>query len=202
LKDRKIGQVLGININLSVGILSTLALLVVALCLAYGFFPKYRDTVTFVALALTAAATIGGTFYVAETIREQAGERTRAAAFSFVERWNSPSLFYTRQSWHQITEAFQKKEGGGAEGVSKLLDEEGKSQLRHDVRHILNFLEEIAIAIRQDYADEEILKTFFIGVVIRAHEALSVWVPAHRRNTGRPKIWDQFFLLYDSWKSG
>jgi hypothetical protein len=147
---------------------------------------------------LTAAATIGGAFYVAETIREQAREGKRAAAFSFVERWNHPAFFYARQSWHEISQVFQRD---GADGVQKLLADEAKKQILHDVRHILNFLEEIAMAVREDYADQEILKTFFTGIVIRAHEALADWMPEHRRKTGRPKIWEQFYLLYDAWKT-
>jgi hypothetical protein len=192
----KLGTLLGFSITVRVPIVGALGILVIALCLGYILAPTYRDSLTFLALAITAAATIGGTFYVAETIRDQAVQRQRGEAFALMARWNSPDLFYSRKAWSKISSEFQLH-GGGA--VKTLLQDPASEELQMNVRHILNFLEEIAIAIKSQHADEELLKDAFKSIIFRAGEALKDWIPEHRRVTGRNDIWDQFDDLYTKW---
>ena len=76
---RKLGDLIGVNIPVRVSISAALAVLAMALSGVYIFFPNAHDAVTVIALALTAVATIGGTFYVSETLRSQGAlEQARA----------------------------------------------------------------------------------------------------------------------------
>jgi hypothetical protein len=116
------GVLFGTDLSIRIGIFSALVILVVGFSVAYWFLPSNRDTVTFVALALTAAGTLGGTFYLAETIRDQNRQQRNTYAFSLMARWNSPDLFHARRYWLLVTETFQKPgKEGGPDGVEALL---------------------------------------------------------------------------------
>jgi hypothetical protein len=196
---RKIGQVFGFNVNLSVrlGIVTALSVLVLLLCVGYALLPKDRDPLTFVALAITAAGTIGGTFYVAETIRDQGEQAKRTHAFEMMARWNSPDLFHSRFAWNKISHQFQQN---GAGAVRTYLNDPANENDVTNIRHILNFIEEISIAVREDHADGPLLKRAFRSIVMRAHEALSDWISDHRRATARNDIWEEFEWLYSAWR--
>jgi hypothetical protein len=192
------------DLSIRIGIFSALVVLVLVFSFAYWWFPAHRDTLTFVALAITAAGTLGGTFYLAETIRDQNRQQRNSYAFSLMARWNSPDLFHARRYWLTVTETFQKPgKDGGPEGVESLLSKtptnEEERNAVHNIRHILNFIEEIAVAVKFEHASEEMLKLFFAGIVERAYEAFANWIPEHRKTTGRPLIWEQFYWLHSRW---
>jgi len=160
-----------------------------------------RKDVEFFALAVTAAATIGSVFYLGETFRLQADSEKESEAFALVARWNSPDMFHARRSWHKVSEVFQKPEaaGGGAAGVKLLLLNPQEERANHNIRYLLNFYEEIAMAVKHSHADEQLLQSFFKSIIARAREAFAEWIPEHRRITGRPDIWDQFDWLCQRW---
>jgi Domain of unknown function (DUF4760) len=196
---RKVGQIFSGEIPIRVGILGVLGGVVLLLLLVYVLLPVYHDSEVFLALALTAAATIGGTFYLAETIREEAEQEKTNRAFELIARWNSPDMFHARTSWHKITETFQEKVAGGADGVKSLLLSPDQLIANHNVRYLLNFFEEIALAVRHHHADEPLLKSFFGSIIARGDEALKTWIPEHRRFTGRSDIWCEFDWLSEKW---
>lgn len=230
--ERKLGDIIGINIFVRVPILAALVVLVVALSAAYIWLPNYRDAINFIALALTAAAGLGGTFYLAESLRAQTAqqkealdaqkaeftqrdahhnaicdlalkqlegnEKTRLSdrrreAFSLVARWNSPELFYSRQVCQEALDAFRT---GKKKGIDEYLNDATKVQ---NARHVLNFLEEVAIAKRMAHADEEVLSRSFAGLTIRVFNAFQDWITEHRNTIGRQKIWAEFEALYKDW---
>jgi Domain of unknown function (DUF4760) len=198
-RPRQIGQLFGVTITISVGIVGALVLIVLGLCLAYAFLPTERALLDFIALALTAAGGVGGAFYLAESLRAQVEQQRSTEAFALMARWNSPDLLDARRAWHTISDTFQDK--GAAAVKDFLLDPKQTDQVLN-VRHVLNFLEEIAMAVTHEHADEDLLHDFFAGIVKRAHEALGQWIPDHRRKTGRNTIWERFDQLYTRWETG
>ncbi|HUO04565.1 MAG TPA: DUF4760 domain-containing protein [Candidatus Binataceae bacterium] len=64
----------------------------------------------------------------------------------------------------------------------------------------MNFYEEIAMAVKHEHADEELLAGFFGSIIERASKAFEKWIPEHRRLTGRTDIWDQFDWLCERWQ--
>jgi hypothetical protein len=193
-RRRKPGQLLRVNIPISVGLFGALALLVLAVTAAHVYLPTYRESIVFFSLAVTAAGTIGGTFYLGASLRMAAVQQRQAASFSVMARWNSPELFHSRAVCYKILEAFRLH---GANGVSQELSEE-KTAL--NVRHVLNFFEEMAIVVKAQHVDEDLLGDAFAGLVIRAYNALSAWIANHRNETGRPKIWAEFQWLFQRWQ--
>jgi len=193
-RQKKPGQFFRANVPITVGISGILALLVIGLTGAHWWFPDYRDTVVFFSLAVTAAATLSATFYVGTALRMSVVQQSRGAAFGLMARWNSPELFHSRADCHRVLDAFRSS---GAAGVSEALKAEN---VQMNIRHVLNFFEEVAIAVRTGHVDEELLANAFAGLIIRAYNALGAWITEHRRLTGRQKVWAELQWLYERWK--
>lgn len=175
-----------------------LAIAVIGLTLAYYYFylnVPLRDTITFAALALTAAAGIGSGFYLAQSLRMQAEQQKQAEAFALIARWNSPDLFYARNASFKALQVFQSQ---GEASVRELLDKD--ESVANNARHVLNFLEELAIAVRIGHVDEELVSDAFAGLVIRSFKAYESWINEHRRVTGRQKLWTELETLYRRWE--
>lgn len=142
---------------------------------------------------MTAAATLGATFYVGSALRMGVVQRSQIAAFALMARWNSPELFHSRADCYRVLDAFRTK---GAAGVTEVL---GPENAQMNVRHVMNFFEEVAIAVKVGHVDEELLASAFAGLIIRAYNALGAWVAEHRRLTGRQKVWAEVEWLYTRW---
>jgi|SRR5208283_3374563 len=214
---RKLGDIVGFDVTIRVPIFIALVALALVLISAYILFPNAHDAVTFIALALTAVATIGGTFYVAETLRAQGGlEETRAEqqrkaheadkadqrrseAFALIARWNSPELFHARKATAQALQVFQQPatSAGGEKGVRELIDK--NEDIRHNARHVLNFFEEVALSVRLGQSDEETVSEAFAGLVLRSYRTYRGWIEENRDTTGRQKMWIELQNLAEKW---
>ena len=184
-----------LNVQIRVPIFIALAVLAVGLSLLdIFFFPHERDSVTFVALALTAVATIGGTFYLGETLRAQAdlptaqavqqesrdeadkAERRKKESFALIARWNSPELFHARKATARALQIFQDaaSSGTGEKSVREFLDK--SEDIAHNARHVLNFFEELALSVKLGQSDDEILAEAFAGLVLRSFRTYRAWI--------------------------
>ncbi len=192
-KQKKPGQFFRANIPITVGLAGILAVLVLGISVAYWYFPTNREPILFFAIAVTAAATLSGTFYLGAALRMNVVQQSQLAAFALMARWNSPELFHSRADCHRVLDAFRAR---GVEGVTEALRAE---QVAMNIRHVLNFLEEISIAVKVGHVDEELLASAFAGLVIRAYNALGAWIGEHRRISGRQKVWAELEWLYERW---
>jgi hypothetical protein len=210
---KKLGRIAAVQIPVVITTFGILALAVLGLTLAYWLLPGYRAVVTFFALACAGAASISSAFYLAASIRleteqrqkqeetdsakrsEDASHRRRLAAFSFMERWSDPGFFYYRKAFHEVIEAFRTAGPDAAKQVITRPDNES------NVRTVLNFLEELAIAAREEHADRELLCRAFAGIVIRAYNATHPWYEEHRKRDSRPQVFQELEWLYNEWKT-
>jgi hypothetical protein len=197
MPQQRIGQIAGFNIPISVGVFGVSALLVVGFSVAFAFLPSYRDVITFVALAVTAAGGVGGAFYVAQSLAMQLEQQREQEAFSLIARWNSPDLFHSRAACYKALDLHNKQKDAGA--VTELLKSD--AQLALNARHVLNFLEELAIAVRIEHVDEELAARAFAGLVIRSYRAFNPWINEHRTAAQRQKLWSELEALYEKWQN-
>jgi hypothetical protein len=195
LGSRKLGEFLGFTITISIGIFGVLLLLVLLFTAGFIWLPSERNGIEFFALAVTAAGTLGGSFYVGESLRRGQDEQIKREAFGLIARWNSPDLFHARSASFK---ALQLYDQSGDKAVRELLDKD--ELVAANVRHVLNFLEEVAIAIRVGYADETILADAFAGLVLRCFRTYQSWIAEHRSNTKRQKMWIELEGLYKRWE--
>ena len=189
-----------------------LALGVLVFTLLFVFLPSGdKDDLLFLAAACTAAGTLAAAFYSARvlqyTVNSQASSNQAAAqeakisdrryldtkAENFARRWNDATMFHVRQHCSEII-----KNRSNPEVIkTKLADDEAFSA---NVRHILNFLEEIAICINGTRCDEAIAKSFFCGIVLNVWHASEFYVKETRIARGRTEVWADLESLYGRWK--
>jgi Domain of unknown function (DUF4760) len=194
----KLGEIANVNVKVPVRIFGVLVVLVVGFTAGYCFLPGERTDLEFLALAVTAAATIGGSFWVGESLRRGLEQQKKREAFALMARWNSPQLFHARSATHKVLETF-KRPGGGDGAVRALLNSD--ENVAMNARHVLNFLEELAIAVKVDHADEELLATAFAGLVLRSFRAYQSWIAEHRSAADRQKVWAELEGLYKKWEN-
>ena len=65
---------------------------------------------------------------------------------------------------------------------------------------VLNFFEDIAIAIENDMADESYVKNFFRGIVIGYFDGYSWLINERRKLNNEPHIYSKFESLANRWK--
>jgi hypothetical protein len=193
------------NVSFPVGIGGVLGAIVIALTYLHFKYPDYRPDIVFFSLAVTAAATLGSAFYIGHTLRAQIeNEQKRQEqlpkelAISYLNRWNTPEFFYTRKTYGVVFDKFRQS---GAAAVKTYLLDPANAGEASNVGHILNFWEEMAIAIHRGLADEELIFSAYRGTVVRSFNALSDWVEEERRLKGTQKLWEEAEQLYNIWKT-
>jgi hypothetical protein len=194
---QRVGQITRFNIPISVGIFGLSAIIVVVFVALFYEFPTYNKDITFLALAATAAGGIGGAFYVGKSLALQLEQQQRMESFSLIARWNSPDHFYARSACYQALSVYDASKK--SESVTALLKQDPK--VAENARQILNFLEEIAIAVRVGHVDGELTAAAFAGLVKRVYAAFQPWINEHRSVAGRQKIWSELEGLYERWKT-
>ena len=151
---------------------------VVVFSVAYWQAPRIRDVIIFAAAAATAAGTVVSTYYSSAAIRETsrlhahaaqvarvAADRAQraeeaasnrakvAASLRIIERFNDPMFSGTLTKWREQREQIL---AATAEETWRRLEADRAS--RAIVQEILNRLEEIAITVLSDVADEKTLR--------------------------------------------
>lgn len=178
-----------------------LAFLVTVLTVVYGLqWPLDRPTVAFLAAALAAAGAIAGAFYIGRTLHvhlEREARTPQDAAFRYMERWNDPAMFHARHVCREIIDTL------GPQGPEKVKEDLDKNlEKRTNVGHILNFLEELSVAVQMKRTDETLTRRQFEGLAIRLYQLLTPWIEEQRRIRGRPKLWVEIQWLYENWGPG
>ncbi|MDA2924637.1 DUF4760 domain-containing protein [Acidobacteria bacterium AH-259-L09] len=197
--DKPISQFVEIRfpVNYSVA----LGIAVVILTLAYWYF-DYSKTVQFLAIAAGVAAGILSAIYVGRGLASAAAQRQAevearrvAGAFDFARRWNDPRLEEIRKTYGF---ARRSAKGKAPDQIDQILEKQ--VDLKEAVLAVLNFFEEMSIAVSTKTADEETLKRFFKTMVLICYNTLSPWITDRRRRLNRPRIWQDFEKLFDRWK--
>lgn len=195
---------IGVGIALAVGII----LATVGFLLAPA---PYREALLFFAAACAAAGQLAVALYTARilqlTIDTQTAsatalaekEATRekqvlvTASLSFSERWTEASMFHARKQCQAIIDMRDRPNE-----IRELLLTNEES--RENISNILNFLEQLAIAVREGACDETFAKRLFGGIVTNVWHATRAWVEDQRTSRSRPQLWAELQALYDRWR--
>ena len=178
-----------------------LALLVIVLFGTYIMVPEsHQGAVIFFGAALTVAGALATAFYTGRVLSLQVmvhEQSPQDIAFRFSERWNDPQMFHTRDACRQIMDMLSP-----TVDAARAKDElEADEVMRRNLRPILNFLEELALAIRTERADQEITRRFFAGIVTNVFLVTEEWIKDQRAHRKRPQLWVEFEWLYKTWRS-
>ena len=210
----RIGEV---RFPITASVLATIG--IILLSAFYWYATKsMAETIVFFAAAVAAAGAILTAFYSARSLainarylereeirsrsvseaeerrhrelleREEARHKSRSA-LDLASRWNDPSMYHVRLTVRELFDEDHKP--------PNFLQNLEKNKV--NVIHFLNFLEEIAIVIERENADEAILRDAFEGVVSTACSKLHSWIQNYRINRHRPKLWIKLESLNKKW---
>jgi Domain of unknown function (DUF4760) len=197
---RPVGQ-LG-KVEFPIGISSALTVLVIAAGLIFWYFPRLHDILTFLGTGFAMAAGVIAAYYIGKTLQITVNQRDEGLnadkvnkAFSFIQRWNTAPL-EERKQWWKLLQSMRSKTSPEIDDLLK----EGEN--RTMVVEVLNFLEEMSLAINEGLADEATLIKFFRTILEGYYSLLADWINKQRtdRTHARPRVFVQFEEVAKRWQ--
>ena len=187
----------------------SLAVFVIALGLNVSYFivtGSIKETLIFVGATTAASGTILAAFYSAKVLSLQLGQNARSqdeyhASISLEKkensirygvRWTDPNMQKPRETCRAIANL----KGHSLEETKAALDTEDK---KSDVFHLLNYFEEMAMTIKHEMSDEDILRELFSESLIAVGSSLQLWVEDYRKCNELKEAWIEVEALYKSW---
>ena len=165
--------------------------------------PTWRDELTFFGTAFAMAAGVLAAYYIGRTLQitvVQREESLTAAriekAFSYIHRWNA-APFHDRQQWRSLLD---KIHGMSPVEIAQLFQNDRAD--RAVVVDVLNFFEEVALAVNEGLADEDTLLKFFKDMLEGYYHQAAEWINRLRADgtRPRPKVYLQFEILIKRWR--
>jgi hypothetical protein len=166
--------------------------------IAYIFVPaRWREVLVFLAAVLggvgvliSAMNEIDTRHEENKTRREQIDHERARGALDFVSGWNSPEFYHAKNKGREVIEHFEKK---GYED-DPVIDERLQNLL-----DVLNFFEEMSIAIQLGHVDDTVAKRFFRSIAIHYWQTAEPWIKKRRIAKGNPRLGCEFEALAKSW---
>jgi hypothetical protein len=169
------------------------------LILLYLFWASARDELRFVVAALATVGGVASAYYIGSGLRATAESEKLTRTFAYPARWGDPPWAPARKATAELLKECQgKPEAERLAAIQKAL--KAKPELERDIIAVLNYLEELALAVNLGVVDEQIVKRFYRSTVVRGYRALAPWVKTHRDERESETIWSEIEALYDTWK--
>lgn len=195
-------KVVEVRFPITASAIAAVVIIVLTICY-YLASDSIKDTIVFIAASCAAAGAILAAFYSARGLElstrgmvnaigaseRETAVRRRHYAMRFAERWNDAAMFHMRDIIRELFELVPDSPEFAQLGRER----------KTNVIHCLNFLEEIALAIKSGDADEDILKDAFRGAVLEASTKLQNWIREQRVSRGRPRVWCELEELARKW---
>lgn len=198
--SRPVGQI-G-KVEFPIGISSALTVLVIGAALIFWYVPRLRDILTFLGAAFAMAAGVIAAYYIGKTLQITVNQRDEGLnadkvdkAFSFIQRWNTAPL-NERKLWWSLLQDMRSR---SAPEIDDLLQQ---VENRTMVVEVLNFFEEMSLAVNEGLADEVTLAKFFRTILEGYYSLLADWINKQRtdRTHPRPRVFIQFEELAKRWQ--
>jgi hypothetical protein len=211
----------GINLRREAGVLvtippvtvsSVLAIAITLLTAAYLWLPPAnQQLLLFFAACCAAAGQLAVALYTARILQLAMDTQVATAkavterenktedrllfdtAQRFGERWTDASMVHLRTQCQELIDNRDKP----AE-IRKLL--EANTAMQTNVGNMLNFLEQLALSVRERRCDEVFAKRLFCGIVTNMWHATESWVKEQRAKRGRSQLWAELEFLYNCWR--
>ena len=157
---------------------------------AYVLLPAHREVLSFTLGAVGAAAAILSVIYLGTSIRESVRSELWKRTFEYHERWSDDRL---RESRELLSKAFLN------DGPAMIRIVRDSPDTERAAIALMNYFEEMALAIRVRAVDEDILVLYFKTPVLRAWLVLEPWVHVVREIRA-PSIYREVEALYRRWE--
>jgi hypothetical protein len=196
-----------INIKFPIRYTLLIAFVNIVLDVCYFFITKtWDDTLIFTAATGAATGGILAAFYTGRILsyylrlekfyKDQQNLaidfQKKAITMDFAKRWNEPTMKRTRKICREVIDLRSRS----AEEAKSIINQENKIDI---VIHLLNFFEEIAVAVEYETGNEKMLKEMFKEVVIRTWAGLFLWLTEYRQERNAPMAWEKVETLNGRW---
>jgi Domain of unknown function (DUF4760) len=157
------------------------------LVVIYGYHDDHdRATIAFTATVL------GGAFAL-YTYLQGIDERRTQNAHHLIERWNNADMMSIRLVLLDVME-------NRLDPKNVTRNDPAILERRSHIVTVLNFFEELSIAVIKKTANEDRLKDFFSSIVQQAFAKLEDWIRAERKTDNEPAYYCHFEVLAERWK--
>ncbi|MDY7003334.1 MAG: DUF4760 domain-containing protein [Cyanobacteriota bacterium] len=163
-------------------------------------YKEYKDTLPFTVNTFATSAGALSAYYAYRSLRQAEKDKKQDKAYHLIERWNSPELLPLEFDAKQIINDLRKNQQSMEVYIQEAEENNNQNQEKiHKVTKILNFLVEIAICIENGIADEDVLKSFFRGIVQDYCEKFDDLIHSRRKGNGHQERYKKLLELANQW---
>jgi hypothetical protein len=164
---------------------------------AYHNAPNnWKETIVF------GATIVGGAFALYSHMKHIDESRSKAA-HKLIERWNNPS-----SKFELMKDTLRNVNAGKLDVRSLMLTRAANGAIvlpadmamRNRVVGLLGFCEEVALLVRTDHADNELIRRILYGVLTRCYELYLPWIEGERLAAGDRELYIELQELIKRWK--
>ncbi|MFH1371764.1 MAG: DUF4760 domain-containing protein [Planctomycetota bacterium] len=183
-----------LRVRVTVAIL--LLLFGVGLIVAFVLAKNYRSELTYASTVLGGVAALYMAYYIGKSLRQNTILTQQQRSFDMIGFLHSTEMNQVR--------AFIDSEIKHAKVLPSDIDGKitQKPETEYAVRGILNYFEDISIAIQKGYADEDIMYTDLSFVVPYIFESFKPHVVALRTRLDCQLVYCEAEKLVNAWKAG
>jgi Domain of unknown function (DUF4760) len=165
--------------------------------IAYIFLPGWREVLVFLAAVLggigvliSAMNEIDARHEEIGTRREQIEHERARGALQFVSDWNAPEFYHAKNKGREVLEYFEKNGHADCDFIK---------ERQQNLMDVLNFFEEMSIAIQLGHVDDIVAKRVFRSIAIRYWQMTEPWIKNRRAAKGNPRLVCEFETLIKNW---
>ena len=197
----RFADVVDLEVHFPVKISLFVAIVILALsAIFYWDSLSIRESLIFFAGSIAAGGAVLAAIYTARTLNLQLeaaianGEMERRRySLQFASRWNDSSMLETRKACREIVNMKFR-------GLDDLYVALGTGISQDSVIHLLNFFEELSIAIDEGVADPRVLNDLFAEVCFQVWTTLEGWIANYRNIRCAKNLWGGLEKLNAQWK--
>lgn len=166
----------------------------------YHFCKDLRRTIVFLGSSLGIGATIVAAILAVLGLQES----TKQHRIS-IEQSRKQASFNYLQVWRKIPQSQMRNivelvRNNPPQETQKVFEK--NSDYEETVRSTLVFFEQIGLAIKYSYADEETLCPLLQQPATRYYTAFEPWMEWYKNFRGLPHFFDNYEWLHERWKNG
>ncbi len=167
-----------------------------------------REIMKFSINTLGVCAAVTSAIYVGENIKRNILSQKIYKALDYISAWNNPEFRDIKVNSLRILN--KKKNDSGLTYLTIIksfysdkdgkVDENKYSEMERKIFDVLNFFEELSLAIRNNLIDEMTAREFFDFILRKYWEIFEEWVEEMRNNRGYPDLYIYTEKLARNWK--
>jgi hypothetical protein len=174
--------------------------LILVLTFLYHFKKTWRRTIVFFGSSLGIGATVIAAVFGVLGLRESTEQHGASVRLN-----QKQASFYYLKEWKtvpqpQVREVCRLIRGIPPQEAHKIF--QNNHEYADAVRGILAYFEELGLAIKHSYADEETLCSLLQEPVMTYHSDLQPWMDWYKNYRHIPRTFENYDWLYQRWKNG